>query len=158
MPTADGKPIFEDLVALLQSKPSPHILTTHNDLIMGALVDLGNRVRNLEHGSLVNADAVRVATVATDEHEKRIAALETDRTDARKRLEVVEKAPVDNTKRLDEMDKRIRTVEGAVGSTNYAAAKESPAAPFKGPSPTDPIAPAKPTTLFGGPAEPIANP
>jgi hypothetical protein len=142
MPTADGKPIFEDLVALLQSKPSPLVLSTNLDTITGALVDLGNRVRNLEHGSLVNADAARVATTATVDQEKRIAALETDRTDAKKRLDAVEKTPVDVTAKLDAMDKRIRTVEGAVGSTNFAAAKAAPETPvlFKGPDPTAPIA------------------
>jgi hypothetical protein len=142
MPTADGKPIFEDLVALLQTKPSPLVLSTNLDTITGAFVDLVNRVRNLEHASLVNADAARVATDATVEQEKRIAALETDRTDAKKRLDAVEKTPVDVTAKLDAMDKRIRTVEGAVGSTNFAAAKAAPETPalFKGPDPTAPIA------------------
>lgn len=144
MPTADGKPIFEDLVALLQSKPSLMSMGSHAEMIAGALVDIGNRVRNLEHNSLANAEAARVATAANVDQEKRIADLEGERTEAKKRLDAVEKAPVDNTKRLDDMDKRIRTVEGAVGSTNFAAAKDKPAETtlFKGPSPTDPIKPA----------------
>lgn len=144
MPTADGKPIFEDLVALLQTKPSLMSMGSHAEMIAGALVDIGNRVRNLEHASLVNAEAARVATTANVDQEKRIADLEGERTDAKKRLDAVEKAPVDNTKRLDDMDKRIRTVEGAVGSTNFAAAKDKPAEAtlFKGPAPTDPIKPA----------------
>ena len=154
MPTAAGQPIFEDLVAFLQTKPGAFALSSHIDLITGALVDLANRVKNLEHASLVSADADRKLVVTSDDYEKRIAGLEGDNKDFKARVGKVEGAPADSTKRLDDLDKRVRTVEGAVGSTNFQAAKTAPApVPFKGPDATAPVAvmPSAGPSLFRGP-------
>ena len=62
MPTVTGQPIAEDVVALLQQHPSAFALAGHMDVITGGLVDLVNRVRNLEHGQLVNAQQARRLT------------------------------------------------------------------------------------------------
>lgn len=147
MPTADGKPIAEDVVALLQQKPSPIVLSQNLDLITGGLTDLVERVRNLEYALLAANEGSRIATAKVDDHEKRVAALEGDRRHDRTRLDKVEAAPHADSKRLEDLEKRVRTVEGAVGSTAYKAAKEAPAKtePFKGPDAIAPVA-AKPTT------------
>jgi hypothetical protein len=161
MPTADGKPIFEDLVALLQTKPSPFALAGHIDLITGALVDLGNRVKNLEHASLVAQAGDQRLVDTSAAYETRIAALEGNDKDYKTRITKVETAPAADSKRLDDLEKRVRTVEGAVGSTGFKDAKAAPAAaPFKGPDATAPIADPKPATdpkptpatgtIFGG--------
>jgi hypothetical protein len=142
MPTAAGVPIFEDVVALLQSKPSPFALAGHMDVITGGLTDLANRLKNLEHGSLVNAAGVDKANAKLADHETRLSGFEGDRDDFKARIAKLEAAPEADKKRLDDLDARVRTVEGAVGSTNFAAAKDAPAPkPFTGPSPTDPVNP-----------------
>jgi septal ring factor EnvC (AmiA/AmiB activator) len=141
MPTAAGQPIFEDVVALLQTNPNAMVVAQHLDIITGGLVDLANRVRNLEHASLVNAEAIRVANGVAAKQETRLASVETDRDTAKAQLEKIEAEPAQNTQRLDDLDKRVRAVEGAVGSTSFAAAKAAPETPplFKGPDATAPI-------------------
>ncbi len=157
MPTADGKPTAEDVVALMQTKPGAFALSQHLDVVEGGLIDLVNRVRNLEHGSLVAVENDRVLGLAHGDHEKRIQSLEGDRGTDRTRLDKLEAAPVAETKRVDDLEKRVRTVEGAVGSTSFAAAKAAPdkAAPFKGPDATAPVSDqpksAPSGTIFGGP-------
>ena len=69
MPTADGKPIAEDIVALLQTKPSAFSLASHIDLFAGGLADLVNRVRNLEHGQLAAKASDDVLTKEIADHE-----------------------------------------------------------------------------------------
>lgn len=141
MPTADGKPIFEDLVALLQTKPGAYALAGHIDLITGGLVDLANRVKNLEHASLVSAASAQAATDAVAGQKARIDMIEGDNKDYKGRIEKIEAAPAADSKRLDDLEKRIRTVEGAVGSAGFKAAKEAPApSAFAGPAATDPVA------------------
>lgn len=153
MPTADGKPIAEDIVAFLQSKPNVISLSQHVDLFAGGFADLVNRVRNLEHSSLTNTHGVNAVMAASAAQETRLAALEGDGKDYRARIVKVEAAPDADSKRLDDLEKRVRTVEGAVGSTGFATAKSAPAAvPFKGPDATAPVAETKPATgtIFGG--------
>jgi hypothetical protein len=162
MPTADGKPTAEDIVALMQTKPNMAVFLQNLELVTGGLADLVNRVRNLEYGSLAAAEGNRIALTGSDDHEKRLVSLEGDRKTDRSRLDTIEAAPAGDTKRVDDLEKRVRTVEGAVGSTAFAAAKATPAAPatpFKGPDATAPVAvsksdaPAAPTTILGGPAD-----
>lgn len=156
MPTADGKPIAEDIVAFLQSKPSVIALSQHVDLFAGGFADLVNRVRNLEHASLANAHAAEAVTAQNVAYETRIAALEGNDKEYKTRIAKVEEAPTADGKRLDDLEKRVRTVEGAVGSAGYKAAKDAPApTTFKGPDATAPVAETKPAatgTIFGGPA------
>ncbi len=151
MPTADGKPTAEDIVALLQTKPSAFSLASHIDLFAGGLADLVNRVRNLEHASLVAKAGDDKLTAAVADHETRITGLQGDEKAAKDRLDKVEAAPIDVTKRLDDLDKRVRTVEGAVGSTGFQDAKTAPkSAPFVGPDATAPVA--HNPSIFGGTA------
>lgn len=145
MPTAAGVPIFEDLVAFLQQKPNPASFLHNMDMIAGSLADLANRVRNLEHASLEAAHANKMQQDAQADHETRLASVEADRKTAQAKIAAVEAAPLDVKKQLDDMDKRIRTVEGAVGSTGFKAAQSPDGAKpavFAGVKPTDPVAPA----------------
>lgn len=142
MPTAAGVPIFEDVVALLQSKPNPLSLMQHMDIITAGLADLANRVKNLEHGVLQNAHGVSDLQQKVAAHETVVRSLDADRTTVTGRLDALEKAPIDNTKRLDAVDARIRTVEGAVGSTGFKDASKLVAdkpSIFTGVKPTDPV-------------------
>jgi len=94
----------------------------------------------------------------SDDHDKRLVALETDRATDRGRLDKIEASPVGDSKRVDDLEKRVRTVEGAVGSAGFKAAKDAPAAsaPFKGPDATAPVADtttvAPAGTVFGQPS------
>jgi len=142
MPTVDGKPTAEDIVALLQTNPSAWALSGHMDLFAGGLADLVNRVRNLEHRLLENNAIAKAATDANATQEQRLTVLEGDGKDYKARIAKIETAPAENTKRIDDLEKRVRTVEGAVGSASFKAAKEAPAKPepFTGPAATEPVA------------------
>ena len=142
MPTAAGVPIFEDLVAYLQTKPGPTSFLQNMPMIEGALIDLANRVKNLEHSALVSQHAAKTLDDARLDHETRLQSVEADRKVAQTKIAAIEAAPATDTKRLDDMDKRIRTVEGAVGSTGFKAAQAPDAAKpsiFAGVKPTDPV-------------------
>jgi len=144
MPTAAGAPIFEDVVVFLQSKPSPTAISQNMDMFTGGLVDLVNRVRNLEFRALEEGHRLSVAEVKLVDAETRLNNAEADRTSEKARLDAIEKAPAEQAKRLDEMDKRVRTVEGAVGSVAFNEAKTAPApapVPPVGVKPTDPVKP-----------------
>ncbi len=143
MPTAAGVPILEDLVAFLQSKPSPAAFLHNMDMITGATVDLANRVKNLEHSALVSQHADKTLDDARLDHETRLQSVEADRKTAQTKIAAIEGAPLDVNKKLDAMDARIRTVEGAVGSTGFKAAQAPDGAKppiFAGVKATDPVA------------------
>ena len=84
---------------------------------------------------------------------KRTQASFDDLQNIQTRIAKVEEAPAADGKRLDDLEKRVRTVEGAVGSAGYKAAKDAPApTTFKGPDATAPVAD-KPASgpIFGQP-------
>lgn len=126
MPNAAGKTVFEDVVALLASKPNPMDLGRSMDVITAGMTDLSERLKNLEFESLKNSHAATMSSDRVAATEERQRVLEGDRDAYRKRLDAVEHAPADATKRLDDMHKRVSAVEGAVGSTGFKDAKAAP--------------------------------
>ena len=125
------KPTFEDAVALLANRPSPLFLASQSDLIYAGFMDIANRVANLEHSSL---EATFRLSAIEDAHGKtaaKLAAVETDYTDYKKRVVAIGTQPAADKKQLDDMETRLRTVEGAVGSSNFKGQPDKQAAPHK---------------------------
>jgi hypothetical protein len=132
------KPTFEDAVALLADKPTPHFLAQNSTIFYAGLVDLQNRVANLEHSSLeatfrlTNLEDAHNTTAAT------VTAIEQEHADNKRRLDAIEAKPVVNDKKLADLETRVRTVEGAVGSAGYKTALAKPDKPALTPEPVKP--------------------
>jgi chromosome segregation ATPase len=133
-------PILEDVVALLQTKPNPADLPKSMELFTGGIVDLTQRLRNLEYQYLAVEHRLSLMETAVAESKTAVTAMVNERSAYNSRVEAIEKAPLDISKKLEAIETRLRTVEGAVGSTAFAAAK-NPSAAIK---PVDPAAPVKP--------------
>jgi chromosome segregation ATPase len=133
--------ILEDVVALMQSKPNPADLPKSVELFTGGLVDLTQRLRNLEYHQVAEEHRLSLAEADLAECKGAVAAVSNEHRTMNSRLEAVEKAPADLTKKLEEIEKRIRTLEGAVGSTAMAAAKKPADTSLNLLKPTDPVKP-----------------
>lgn len=141
-----AKRTLEDAVTFLTTKPNPMSLGSNVDLFAEAFADMAGRLANVEHQGLENKFRLdktdtEVAALAT-----RVQTAETERAQDHKRLDVVEKAPVDQAKRIDDLEKRVRTAEGAIGSVNVKAVK-----------PTEPVKPFGVTTATPLPEHPVTT-
>ena len=133
------KQTFEQMVALLADKPSPMYLAQHVGLFYAGLQDLAARVANLEHAALEAGYRLTNLEDASNQTVAKLNAIETQHTEYKKRVEVVEQAPAVNDKKIADLEARIRTCEGAIGSANLKKpdpvkvepdVKEEPAKPF----------------------------
>jgi hypothetical protein len=158
------KPTFEDALALLATNPSPSVLLGAQPLIYAGLKDLADRVAVLEHAKLeaefrlTNLEDVSNKTVNT------LAAVEAEHTENKKVIAAVQAAPNANAKKIDDLDKRVRTVEGAVGSSTYKNRLDQPAPLGITPGATPGVSPpfSKPGDVTGAtittPNPPAAHP
>ncbi len=82
-------------------------------------IDLNNRLANVEFWHI----AVNERLAALEEKlalaAQTVTSLEADRDDHRKRVDAAEHAPAEAKAHLDTIEKRLRAVEGAVGSSAY---------------------------------------
>lgn len=121
----------EDLVTTLKANHNPLDLARSMGVVKEGFEDLVVRTANGEHGHLENAHRLDVLEHAKTDSDAALAALARDREDFRKRVVDLEKSPVDLSARLDALEKRLRTAEGALGAANI---KPAPA-----PVSTDPL-------------------
>ena len=106
------------------------------------LPDLAGRLAQLEHQSLQHKQRITVLEAEVAACRSDMALYTKDREDGKARVEAAVKLPNENGKRIDDLEKRTRTLEGAVGSVGYQkAGKDDPAT-------TDPAAP--PAGIFPG--------
>lgn len=120
------KPTFEDAVLLLADKPTPAFIAANATILYAGLNDLAARVANLEHASLEATFRTAALEDVSNASVTKLNAIEAERTKEAQRLDAVEKAPAANDKRLSDIDTRVRTVEGAVGSANYNTTLNKP--------------------------------
>jgi septation ring formation regulator EzrA len=113
------KPTFEDAVALLANRPSPLFLASQSDLIYAGFMDIAARVANLEHSALESTFRLSALEDARNKTVDKLNAVEADHIEYKKRVIAIEAAPAADKKQLDDMETRLRTVEGAVGSSNF---------------------------------------
>ena len=117
---------LEDYSKLLDSKPSPTELARQSDVVAGGIHDLVDRLANVEQANLEAQHRLGLVEHRLNDAETRAAGYAKDRDEYKKRLDAIEKTPLDVTAKLDAIEKRLRQVEGAVGSKNFTA--EPPAA------------------------------
>jgi len=136
------KPTFEQAVNLLANKPTPTFLALNADVFYNGMLDLAARVANLEHASLESTFRTTALEGVSNDTVTKLGAIEGEHTAYKKRVEAVEQAPAVNAKKIDDLNTRVRTVEGAVGSANIK--KAGPIEPIKTVAPTPPIIPSAP--------------
>jgi hypothetical protein len=124
------KPTFEEAVALLADKPTPDFIARNSVALHAGLVDLRDRVANLEHRALEGIFRVARLEEAHNASIDRLNTIETQHTEYKKRVAAVEAAPDINTKKTEALETRVRTVEGAVGSAGYKDALAKPNKPI----------------------------
>lgn len=107
---------LEDALAALKAEHS-------DEPTMVQLIDLivaqNERIKNLEHFSLEAKHRHAVVEKIQEEHSASIDSLAKTRDEQVSKVHAIETRPAQDTKRLDELDKRVTTVEGAVGSKAY---------------------------------------
>jgi hypothetical protein len=116
-----------DLDTLIAKLKGPDAVTAADidpHVLAAGLEDLRNRMSHVEHSHL------KVLANSRDKDD-RLTALETtvgsvvnDRDEMRKVVKTSTDLPVENQKKLVELDARVRSCEGAVGAAPYKAPKE----------------------------------
>jgi hypothetical protein len=136
MPTASGQPSFDDLVAYFTTvpPPSPMDMSRRYAAIMAGLVDLRDRLEALEAGHLTNMHRASLVEDRETKSEDRLNSLDATRGEAAARLDVVEKQPALDKARVDDLEVRVRTLEGAVGHANLPDDGKTPAKPADKPA------------------------
>jgi wobble nucleotide-excising tRNase len=116
---------FEDAVTALKAEHFEEPATLQ---LIDIVVAQNERIKNLEHESLVAKSRLGVSERIQNEHTESIASLARTRDESVARINTIETKPVEDNKRLDELDTRVTTVEGAVGSKAYrrAEARQDP--------------------------------
>jgi len=116
---------FEDAVTALKAEHFEEPATLQ---LIDIVVAQNERIKNLEHESLVAKSRLGVSERIQNEHTESITSLARTRDESVARINTIETKPVEDNKRLDELDKRVTAVEGAVGSKAYrrAEARQDP--------------------------------
>lgn len=117
MPLPSGKATFEEALALMQSTKDPVDAFRHFPVVVEGIEDLKNRMSVIERGYLDVRTRVATAETKVADTMTVVASTATDTKAASTRVDDLSKAPHDHGKRLDALEDRVRTVEGAVGST-----------------------------------------
>lgn len=116
MPLPSGQATFEEAVAILKSTDDPVAISRQIPALADGLADGLARLSAIERGYLEIRSRLHASDGALSDATTRLAAVEKDRDDLRKKFVAAEAAPGEHAKRLDQLDTRVRTVEGAVGS------------------------------------------
>jgi predicted nuclease with TOPRIM domain len=155
-------PTLEDLARFYAGKPTPTDILRNQDLIAAAFTDLSDRLANLEHNDLQAQHRLGLIETKQAQLETVMAGFATDREEFRTRVDNVEKIPTASKERIDDLETRVRAVEGAVGSKNFTATKPDVALPSPaagGPATPSPVLPPAPKPgFFGGTAAPAPSP
>ena len=121
MPLPNGQHTFDEMVTLIQTTQNPMALSAHIHVISEGLADLLGRLRTVEFNQ--TEDRQRLIHLETIEasFEKRLDGVVHDRDEYKKAVDTATQLPTANEKRISDLEKRARTLEGAVGSKNYTA-------------------------------------
>ena len=115
-----------DLDTLIAKLKSPNAVITDLDphVLAAGLEDLRNRMSHVEHAHL----KVLAASRANDERlvglENDSRGFKADRDEFRKRVDTATTLPVENQKKIAELETRVHTCEGAVGAAPYKEPKK----------------------------------
>jgi predicted short-subunit dehydrogenase-like oxidoreductase (DUF2520 family) len=134
---------FEDAVAALKAQ---HFESPEMVQVLELMVEQNERIKNLEAGNLANKHAVTVLDAASQAHGVSIGSLAQDRNTHAQRLAEVVAAPAADSKKVEDLEKRVTAVEGAVGSKVWKRA-EAPKPILPLADPLKPEVEAKPSIL-----------
>ena len=118
---------FEDAVAALKAKTyeTPEMLQ-----VLQLMVEQNERIKNLEHASIATKHQVDVVDERSTAHGVSIGSLAQDRDATAQRVKVIETKPATDTKKIEDLEKRVTAVEGAVGSKAYKKIETKTVAPL----------------------------
>jgi hypothetical protein len=148
---------FEDAVAALKVQ---HFDTPDMLQVLELMVEQNERIKNLEAGSLTNKQAISTLDAASQAHGVSIGSLAQDRQAHATQIAAVVAAPAADSKKVEDLEKRVTAVEGAVGSKMWKRAEApKPVLPLADPlKPETVVAEPKPSIFSGLTGAPAANP
>lgn len=123
MPLSDGTQTFEDLVALLQNTKNPSTLAHQMHAFAAGFADLGKRLQHIELEHIDHLTRLTHLEAEQNTFETRLDGYRHDRDTYKRAVDTAVQAPTANAKRIEDLEKRVRTVEGAVGSTTFKPQK-----------------------------------
>ena len=142
---------FEDAVASLKAK---NFESPENLQILELLGEMNERIKNVEAGKLANQHAIATLDAASQAHGVSIGSLAQDRNTHATRIAEIVARPDADTKKVDELEKRVTAVEGAVGSKVWKRAEApKPVQPLADPLKPEPVVgetPATKPSIFSG--------
>jgi chromosome segregation ATPase len=146
---------FEEAIAAAKTAhyEQPDVLQ-----LIDVIVQQNERIKNLEHFELEAKSRMNATETTVADHDRSIGSLARSRGEHETRLKAAEEKPAADTKRIDELDKRVTTVEGAVGSKAYKRIenKEAKVEPVKTNGVVAEPAPDAPKHFWDPPAAPAA--
>lgn len=129
---------FEDAVKILDANQhDAYALARHIPELVEGLKDASSRLQHLELSASQIAHRLANLEEANNAWAAQLASLASDRDAFRKRIDDVEKIPAASAKTLADIDKRLRAVEGAVGSSAYKGTADKPILPTAAAKPAD---------------------
>jgi len=111
---------FDDAITALKAEHFDEPATLQ---LIDIVVAQNERLKNAEHFTLEAKSRLGAVEKIQNDHTQSIASLASTRDENAKRIVAVENAPVDQSKKIKELDERVTTVEGAVGSKAYRRAE-----------------------------------
>jgi hypothetical protein len=141
-----------DLDTLIAHLKAPGTILTDIDAktLAAGLEDLRNRMAHVEHTSLRTLANSRLHDDHLKQIDDNVAGITNDRDEFRRQVKVATDLPLANQKKVEELEARVRSCEGAVG-----------AAPYKPPVAVKPIEPIKveePVKVEDKPLKPVVEP
>lgn len=125
---------FDEAVAKLKAEhyDSPDMVQ-----VLELIVAQNERIKNLEQWHLEARHRLTAAETAINEHTQSITSLAKTRDEHETRVKAIEDKPVQDKTKIEDLDKRVTAVEGAVGSK--AGRRLDPPAKAGEPLATDPL-------------------
>lgn len=118
MPTND----LDTLIAHLKA-PGAVVMDVDAKVLASSLEDLKNRVSHVEHSNL----RVLANSRIHDDHLKllddNVGGITRDRDEFRKQVKMATDLPLAHEKKIEELEARVRSCEGAVGAAPFKPAK-----------------------------------
>jgi hypothetical protein len=144
---------FEDAVATLKAEnyESPAMLQ-----VLDIVSEQNERIKNLEAGNLATKQAISTLDAVSNAHGVSIGSLAQDRQTHAEQLATVVAQPAADAKKIEDLEKRVTAVEGAVGSKMWKRAEApKPVLPLAA---EKPVIEPKPGIFSGLTGQPAENP
>lgn len=110
-----------DLDTLIAHLKAPGTILTDVDakVLASSLEDLKNRVSHVEHSALRTLANSRIHDDHLKQIDDNVGGITRDRDEFRKQVKVATDLPLAHDKKIEELEARVRSVEGAVGAAPF---------------------------------------